>query len=460
MDGSSYNYGFRAPQHTNSPLSPETPTSAYKTNVKRTKTKKWVEAKTQNYDGDDWGNDYDDEPEDPVPVSPLRPTGSRSASQSTMATLPSNQPPASQPVDPAPVSSIRPPQPTANESGLSSSPRPTVGLPPLRIQNSAKPTPPVTQQPVSNDVKPPPIVSGPTSMASASAKAPHEQLVSPHSTSGGPPQEAPPAPFSGRPEYSQGTPSPSVGSRRTSPAPAQPPTTRFPPRKSSMGQQDRDHQTSGSRSSSTQRPWVEQRSTSPSNVKSPGTPSNSKSPPFIRPSDIYRRMDDDKDKERGATEPGRPSIESAGVPRSDRSVSPANPPVPVVGAGDQQATRGSMDEGEGQGIAGSDYTRQPILAPVAERKSEYGFDGILAQSQLQHQGLGRLSPSGSVQESNLAVPEPQLQRPTAEESDQNRRYSTSPRLPDLARMSLFGDDFFTNPSKIANEAPQYRLYHL
>ncbi|GJC90840.1 hypothetical protein ColLi_13678 [Colletotrichum liriopes] len=220
-----------------------------------------------------------------------------------------------------------------------------------------------------------------------------------------------------------------------------------------MGQQDRDHQSSGSRSSSTQRPWVEQRSTSPSNIKSPGTSSNSKSPPFIRPSDIYRRMDDDKDKERGATESGRPSIESAGVPRSDRSVSPANPPVPVVGAGDQQATRGSMDEGEGQGIAGSDYTRQPILAPVAERKSEYGFDGIIAQSQLQHQGLGRLSPSGSVQESNLAVPEPQLQRPTAEESDQNRRYSTSPRLPDLARMSLFGDDFFTNPSKIANEAP-------
>ncbi|OHW90427.1 hypothetical protein CSPAE12_10985 [Colletotrichum incanum] len=453
MDGSSYNYGFRAPQHTNSSLSPETPTSAYKTNVKRTKTKKWVEAKTQNYDGDDWGNDYDDEPEDPVPVPPLRPTGSRSASQSTMATLPSNQPPAPQPVEPAPVSLIRPPQPTANESGLSSSPRPIVGLPPLQIQNSAKPTPPVIQQPVSNDVKPPPVLSGPSSLTSASEKAPHEQLVSPHSASGGPPQEAPPAPSAGRPEYSQGTPSPSVGSRRTSPAPAHPPATRFPPRKSSMGQQDRDHQTSGSRSSSKQRPWVEQRSTSPSNIKSPGTPSNSKSPPFVRPSDIYRRVDDDKDKERGATEPGRPSIESAGVPRSDRSVSPANPPTPVFGAGGQQATRGSLDEGEGQGIAGADNTRQPILAPVAERKSEYGFDGILAQSQPQNQGLGRLIPSGSAQETNLVVPEPQLQRPTAEESDQNRRYSTSPRLPDLARMSLFGDDFFTNPSKIANEAP-------
>ncbi|KAI8158135.1 hypothetical protein K4K49_004876 [Colletotrichum sp. SAR 10_70] len=63
-----YNYGFRPP-HGQSPLSPETPTSAYKTNLGRKKTKKWVEAKAQNYDGDDWGNDFDDEePEEPIPV--------------------------------------------------------------------------------------------------------------------------------------------------------------------------------------------------------------------------------------------------------------------------------------------------------------------------------------------------------------------------------------------------------
>ncbi|TIC90735.1 hypothetical protein CH35J_011651 [Colletotrichum higginsianum] len=459
MDSSSYNYGFRAPQHTNSPLSPETPTSAYKTNVKRTKTKKWVEAKTQNYDGDDWGNDFDDnddEPDEPVPVPPLRPIGSRSASQSTTATLPSNQSSAPQPLEPTPVPSMRSPQLPTTESGLSSSPRPTVGLPPLRIQNSARPMPPVVQQPVSADVKSPAVALGPSSTDAASEKGPYEQLVSPRSTSGALPLGVPPppAPFASRPDHSQGTPSPPVGSRRTSPAPTQPQASPFPPRKSSMGQQDGDRRRSGSRSSSMQRPWAEQRSASPPSVISSGTPSNQKSPPFIRPSDIYRRMDDDKEPERSSPEPGRPAAEGANTARSARSVSPANPAVPVVGPGDQQGRRGSFDnEGEDQGSAVADSMRQPILAPVAERRSEYGFDGLMAQSHLQNQGLDRQSPLASAHESSLAVPEPQLQRPTAEESDQNRRYSTSPRLPDLARMSLFGDDFFTNPSKLANEAP-------
>ncbi|KAG7132144.1 hypothetical protein HYQ46_009557 [Verticillium longisporum] len=75
MDGSYQNPYHRA----NSPMSPETPTSApYRANVNRTKTRKWVEAKTQNYDGDDWGaDDFDEQPE-PVPVPPLRPIGSPS----------------------------------------------------------------------------------------------------------------------------------------------------------------------------------------------------------------------------------------------------------------------------------------------------------------------------------------------------------------------------------------------
>ncbi|KXH44551.1 hypothetical protein CNYM01_07059 [Colletotrichum nymphaeae SA-01] len=462
MDGSSYNYGFRAP-HTNSPLSPDTPTSAsYKTNVKRTKTKKWVEAKTQNYDGDDWGNDFEDEADDPVPVPPLKPTGYRQAGQSTNTALPSHQPPAPSAPQPAePVPSMRPAQPTVNEVRPTSSHRPTAGLPPLQIQNSAKPTPPVVQQPVVNDVKPPAPVAEPASVGAAPERAPQEPLVSPPppASAGLPSRMSPapipapvPAPFAGRPEYPRGTPSPPVGSRRTSPAPAQTQTTRFPPRKSSMGQQDRDRQASGSRSSSTQRPWIDQRSASPSNVKSPGTPSNTTAAHFIRPSDIYRRMDDNKEKEGGLTESGRPSMDSATGPRSESSVSAANSTIPVVDAGEQQPMRRSLDKGDGLGVV-DNATRQPILAPVAERKSEYGFDGLLAQPQAQGVDRGRLSPPGGMQESNLGVPEPQLQRPTAEESDQNRRYSTSPRLPDLARMSLFGDDFFSNPDKYAHEAP-------
>jgi hypothetical protein len=72
--------------------SPDTPQSAsYRANVNRTKTRKWVEAKTQNYDGDDWGADDDDEPA-PVPAVPsLRPSGSRQASYAS-GRLPSEPP--------------------------------------------------------------------------------------------------------------------------------------------------------------------------------------------------------------------------------------------------------------------------------------------------------------------------------------------------------------------------------
>ncbi|PHH73305.1 hypothetical protein CDD82_5547 [Ophiocordyceps australis] len=50
-----------------SPASPNTPVSAnsYQVNVNRTKTRKWVEARVQSYDGDDWGvDDYHDDAND------------------------------------------------------------------------------------------------------------------------------------------------------------------------------------------------------------------------------------------------------------------------------------------------------------------------------------------------------------------------------------------------------------
>ncbi|KAG5964589.1 hypothetical protein E4U58_003131 [Claviceps cyperi] len=75
-------------------LSRPTPTGAnsYQVNINRTKTKKWVEAKVQNYDGDDWGadeydDDDDDEPEsapEPATAGPagpaVRTTGTRDSS--------------------------------------------------------------------------------------------------------------------------------------------------------------------------------------------------------------------------------------------------------------------------------------------------------------------------------------------------------------------------------------------
>ncbi|TWU74230.1 hypothetical protein ED733_003710 [Metarhizium rileyi] len=78
---------------TSAPLSPQTPTgsSAYQVNVNRTKTKKWVEAKVQSYDGDDWGTDDYDDQESEEEVSPPLPKVTTHTAGSREATLPSLQ---------------------------------------------------------------------------------------------------------------------------------------------------------------------------------------------------------------------------------------------------------------------------------------------------------------------------------------------------------------------------------
>lgn len=60
------------------PATGQQPTS-FKTNVNRSKTKRWVEAKSYSYDGDDWGevDDYDEYGgyDEPAPPSGIRPRG-------------------------------------------------------------------------------------------------------------------------------------------------------------------------------------------------------------------------------------------------------------------------------------------------------------------------------------------------------------------------------------------------
>ncbi|KAF4973212.1 hypothetical protein FZEAL_9387 [Fusarium zealandicum] len=79
MDGT-YNNPYAQAQ---SPLSPQTPsTGAYQVNVNRSKTRKWVQAPVQNYDGDDWGADeFEDDDEPPPPPVPRVTTGLRSVGQ-------------------------------------------------------------------------------------------------------------------------------------------------------------------------------------------------------------------------------------------------------------------------------------------------------------------------------------------------------------------------------------------
>ncbi|KAM7201426.1 hypothetical protein V8F20_004890 [Naviculisporaceae sp. PSN 640] len=332
MDGS---YGNVFPN--GSPMSPMTPSSsggdAYKVNVTRKKTKKWAEFKPQNYDGDDWGTDYDDGHEEAPPMP--KPMGPR------------------QPVQPPPH--LRQFQPS--------------GVPPLQT---------TSQQPVRPTETGSPFTSAPQTTGNAPGRGSG-------SGSGTPLRRLSPAPPSAGPQ--------SIPSR-------------FPPRKSSMGQSDapdtaelmrqsrsNDSNYNNPRPGSSHKPWVEPRSASPANsAKSPVSPG--KPLPFIRPADIYRRIPEEKEKER---------------------------------------RRGS----------------RPSLAPVAERKSEYGLDGLL-------DSYGFTSDPPKVEPApttTAAAAQGDSQSQTQNAANDVRRFSTSPKLPDLGRMSAFGDDLFSTTSRYSTVFP-------
>jgi hypothetical protein len=90
---------------------------------------------------------------------------------------------------------------------------------------------------------------------------------------------------------------------------------------------------------------------------------------------------------------------------------------------------------EGDEASESGRQLRPVLEPVKERKSEYGFDGFDVSQANKEANSQKLSTED---------------RPTTSESDQTdidelRRQSTSPKLPDVARLSGFGMDMFSQP---------------
>ncbi|KAI1765688.1 hypothetical protein GGR53DRAFT_489373 [Hypoxylon sp. FL1150] len=320
MNEGSYNNVVRS----GSPFSPMTPSTpnTYKTNVNRTKTRKWVEAKVQNYDGDDWGNEYEDEYGEPEqePPATSRIAALRQNSHSQQRNLSQS---------PATVES-------SNASGSSTIQSPS-SPPSLHIQTGVNPGAR-------------PVESGSFAQGSGSA------------------------------------------------------SSRFPPRKSSMSQEASDSDAgaaiSGSRleSASSDRFSTSQRAGFPGEGRN--RPTNA--PHIVRPADLYRRVGEEKEKERRSIEPGRPSTDSV-YGRNDGAASPLDATRPSI----EQRRRTSIESHEG-----SDTSRNPMqtMPPVEERKSEYGMERLLDQ------GL-----------------------------EDERRLSTSPKLPDLARVSGFGDDFFSTP---------------
>ncbi|KAK0633745.1 hypothetical protein B0T14DRAFT_561301 [Immersiella caudata] len=400
MDGSYGNVFGGAP-----PMSPDTPTSnsdQYKVNVSRQKTRKWAEFKPANYDGDDWGGD-DGGPDDTPPPPPQKhPMGPRQPSV---------------------------PLPSARQFAPLASP------PALQLQ---------TQR-----LGP---AGAPASAGGALGRMGIDHTVSPQSEI---PQSAA-ATVSSVQSNTQPASAEALPTRDISPA-APMSAGRFPPRKSSMGAQDGQsptplagsapHSRSSSRpGSSHNRPWTEGRPASPANARSP-LASPPKPLPFVRPADIYRRMEEEKEKERerrSMESGGRPSFD--GVRSSSRAGERAEPSALPKAQSVPQAQPNQTEQTQAKGPpqdAHAGRNLRPSLATVAERKSEYSLEGLI-DSYLPADPEPVASPATGSEKPLSSELEP---------AQGLRRYSTSPKLPELGRVSMFGDDFFSTSSKLPSEPP-------
>jgi hypothetical protein len=224
-------------------------------------------------------------------------------------------------------------------------------------------------------------------------------------------------------------------------------STKFPPRKGSIGQVSQpelSEASAESRAATTPKLWPETtRSQSPGTAqRSP--PTSTKALPFIRPADIYKKLEEQREKDRQSLDSSRPSMDSI-AKDSDRSASPA-PRIYYQAEPSSDNPGTTNTKGGATQYETTDSSRRlfPVLEPVTERKSEYGFDTYNTTNK------SYLAATGSEDEAeNPSDAKPQYGRLDVEEI---RRFSTSPKLPDLNRMSGFGMDFFSQ-SKPESEAP-------
>ncbi|KAL2121826.1 hypothetical protein VTJ04DRAFT_2281 [Mycothermus thermophilus] len=381
MDGSYGNVfpaGRGMPVNPN-PQPPAAPGNMYKININRQKTKKWANFKPANYDGDDWGADDDDDLDNA-------------------------------PRDPAPAPAPAPPpkplgprsQPVAPATGSNS---PTTRLP----HSATLPVHPIdTSSPRSNH---PPGHSNPQSPVGR--RGPVAQLPS---------QQKPPTPANMPAQPGQPVPLPRPGD--------------------------------------IVKPWVD--TTNRSGSASPRSSSPLASPgkrfPLVRPADVYQRLEQERERERRSSESGR-SGGGGRTPEPVRSpVAPAPPAYPAPPAHPAPPAPSTQPRAvpppQPTGFTTLPQAPSPAPAPATgpalgpstgptptdERKSEYGFDRLIASY-----ATDRTSSTDTYvimrEKVHAAAPAPDRDPPS---SPQNiRRFSSSPQLPEVTRLSGFGEDLFS-----------------
>ncbi|KAL2353790.1 hypothetical protein BJ546DRAFT_845876 [Cryomyces antarcticus] len=253
----------RQPPSTSLPGQPP----SFKSNVNRAKTKKWVEAKSYSYDGDDWGeyDEYDEYGADNEPPPLPEPTSSRQPGQTVGSTEPGRSF-----TNPLSASNILPRRTNSFDAGDE-----------RRAFSSELPSSSLSR------TQPPSLDTGNIA-----------------TSSGGP------VDFQQRRDFSPSALPPPLHTR-ISPAPpsatSSPAGARFPPRKSSIGLQT---------SPTAQAPIL---TSGP--MHDPGKPL-----PFIRPADIYKRMQEERERERRSPDSEEPVMAAVTSPSAvDAGLSPIEP---------------------------------------------------------------------------------------------------------------------------------------
>ena len=440
-------------------------TKSFKTNVNRQKSRRWVEAKTYAYDGDDWGDadeydDYQAPQQQQQPPAP-RTTGIRQRGQSVDVSAPATSSTEGSPATgsyapfqnieqrpgwrdarhDAPMTVAHPQSTSARTQSPVSSPRspsghyPEARVAPTRVSQMDRPSPgqqfsvhdphsssvdssvrnrQASEPWPSRDLSP--LQIDPASAVSSHPAQAHreQQAAYPQNPSLGggsgpqsprntwsavdvPPRQDPPS--AGLPDHHQ---SPAHSSaEQSTPGSA---TKSFPPRKSSLSLN-----TPGAPDSAMGNPRAVVPATPPSREMSPpaakgrdrSASNRSQTRPFIRPADIYKRMEEERAKEGQRSESTRRSVDSV----SSRSVE-ADAVAGLAAVDGRRSSESTMPDDEAE----SSRRARSKLDPVRERQGEYGMEGLL--------GGNRAADADPAKQGAVA---------------------TAPLLPDVARLSGFGD---------------------
>lgn len=501
------------------------PPTSFKTNVNRAKTKRWVEAKSYSYDGDDWGeaDDYDEYNGYDEPTPPARPTGFRQPGQAVdspssighggnvdsaggrdyrrrdygdlaaQSTGPRTQDAARSMTNPAAPSTFSHDRVNSFDRNDEQRSFSAGGMPSSYAMDYATADPTTTTQGGREEHQPStrfsqmglgvppgnmsavdrpwhqsarqgdyvaPSLQVQTQFPTYGDRPATEQVMSPVTVSQTPKHREPPQygnTGSRTHSMTNTTPAMDLQHRRDfSPSALPPPlhpraspvpqsakdessAMRFPPRKSSLSQQNSPYTQNSATTAqgsyfSNDEPSsagvAQAEAVSPSRDRSG---SNTTKPlPFVRPADIYKRMEEEREKARRSQESGRPSMDSiTGRPVGEVPGSATESSRDVLLSGDQGKSvrqKSSMESTEGDDV---NRRLKPALDPVVERKSEYGFDGF-------HENV---QPPTQRDTSASSGPSEGPAGDRALKSDTISTYQDSPVLPSVLRVSGFGDDF-------------------